>query len=337
MATKNPFGTQLKYNPVPQRIHLIIKGREKSGKSSFVSEWVKPGVAVVIDADGRFQDSVPENSNTTFYPMSDTKEDMIEVDRIVKTMDRALPIIGSETTTIIVDTLTKILSPIIDGIQKSSSNVYGYAPKAKAMKDLRSCFNKWNAETIWVYHRSLYYREIKKDDGRKDYVLDEKNSLSNIEYSRIGADITLTLDLLVDENTQKRGVKVLEARKGRQGFTYWDESGTWQDVRKNLEELIWGGLTKVEQDKMEDMRDEVLLSSEHAQKWAWEFSGKNGNFFSDAVHVENAYNKCKSQVEADYKERGEKLTGVKFFELWKEEVFAREAKSKEQEVEDGEV
>lgn len=328
MAKQNPFGAKLVYNPVPERINLEITGREQSGKSTLVGQWVKPGIAAVIDTDGRFQNSVPANSKTDFFPISDKKEEMLNKDRIVAIMEKARPQIVGETSAIIVDTVTKLWEPLIAKIQKSGkTSVYAYKEKAELMKDLRAAFNLWNAEVIWVYHRKLYYKDAGVDaKGNKVYELAEKDTISDVEYSRLGADVDLSLEVVIDEATGKRGVRVIRARKGgRTGFVYWDESGNWENVRQNLEEAVWGGMSKEEQESRADIRDETFSTPKDAKRWAWEFSEQNGNFFRDAVHVNNAYDKYKVDLAAEYEAKGEKLSAEVFFESWKQEVFRREA------------
>lgn len=326
MAKQNPFGSKLVYNPVPERINLEITGREQSGKSTFVGQWVKPGIAAVIDTDGRFKNSVPANSQTEFFPISDKKEEMLDKDRIVAIMEKARPQIEDETSAIIVDTVTKLWEPLIAKIQKSGkTSVYAYKEKAELMKDLRAAFNLWKAEVIWVYHRKLYYKDAGYDaKGNKVYELAERDTISDVEYSRLGADVDLSLEVVIDEGTGKRGVRVLRARKGgRTDFVYWDESGNWENVRQNLEQAVWGGLTEEQQTKS-SLRDENFTTPQDAKRWAWEMSQNHGNFFRDAVHASNTYDQLKKDLDAEYKERGEKLTARIMFESWKQEVFRRE-------------
>lgn len=320
----NPFGTtQMVYTPIPKKIQLEIVGREKSGKSSLIAKWVRPGAVAVIDSDGRFNDVIPQYTKAEFYPISENKLDMINVDKIVSLMAKAHKSAQGKASAIIVDTLTKILDPIVQDIQdRGSTTVYSYKPKADAMKKLRRAFNEWDAETIWVYHKKVYYKEVKGDRG-KEYELAEKNSIGTTEYSRLGADITLSLEIVEDKDG-KRGAKVIFARKGRSGFTYWDESGSWENVRENLEQAIWGGLTKEEQDSIYDLRSETLTSREHAIRWGWTFSEENGKFFKDTKHVENSYENLRNILGEEYKASGEKLTAEIMFEAWKQKVFAKE-------------
>lgn len=323
---KNPFGPQLKFSPIPATIHLELKGREKSGKSTFVAQWVKPGLVAVVDADGRFSDVVPEESQAQFFQISTKKSDMVDVDRIVHILADARPQVEGQMSAIVIDTLTKILDPIIAKIQDAAyTTVYSYREKADAMKKLRNALNLYGCETVWVYHRKLYYKEAAGEGKKKEYVLAERDSIGITEYARLGADITLSLEIVVDEKTGKRGAKVNEARKGRTGFIYWDESGNWSDVRANLEAAIWGGLTKEEQDAMEDDKNVVFSDAKQAVRWAWKYSENHGKFFDDAAHAENAYKELKRNLGTQY----DKLTAEIVFDAWKVEVFRREEEKKE--------
>lgn len=322
----NVLGKRFVYSAVPGTIHWGISGAENSGKSTLVAQLVRPGIVLVVDSDGRFADAVPENSKSEFYPVSDTPSDMIDVDKIVRILDTALLSVGDKSSAVVVDTLTKILRPIVAKIQagKKFTSMYDFKPKADAMMSLRTALNRWPCETVWIYHLEAYFKEVKGTSGKKDYELSRKASLGEKEYLRLSEDLTVSLEVRIDPDTKRRGVYVKTARKGRKDFIYWDESGDWSGVRDALEKAIWGGITKKEQETVYSDRNVQITSPQEALEWAWGYSQSNGKFFKDVTHVENAYNALKKEMVASYSESGDKLTGKEMYSSWKEEVFQRE-------------
>jgi len=151
--------------------------------------------------------------------------------------------------------------------------------------------------------------------------MEKTTSVTDLEIGRIYRNINIKCEIVADPKG-KRGLRVLEARGGRVGMTIWDDSGNWENIRQRLEEEVWGGLTKQEQYKLADERSIKLTSPQHAMSWAWEFSQNNGDFFADAMHVKNAYEKLKEILK---EQMGDELTAPIMFEGWKQEVFRREA------------
>ena len=318
----NPFGKKLTYNPVPSVIHWEIIGREKSGKSSLVAQLAKPGIVAIIDSDGRFGDVVPQNSTAEFYPISDKKEDMINVDTVVSILALARTQVGNKVSLIVIDTITNILEPIIQRIQgKAKTTVYDYKDKSDAMKELRHALSLWDCETAWLYHIVEY---IEKEGY--DYVTKEKNFLTDIEYGRLGRAITISLQIVVNGNG-KRGVKVLEARRGRSGIVIWDDSDCWQDFREKIIQAVWGGLTVEDQKELETALPETFDSPAAAVRWAWQYSENHNVGFKDTAHVQNSLKKLneslKEQLAEDYNVN-------LLWPLWVEKVVGKEVEIKKE-------
>lgn len=309
----NPFGKKLEYNPVPQIINWEIVGREQSGKSSLLAKLAKPGICLVVDSDGRFNDVIPKNSPVEFYPISDNKQDMLNVDKIVAILEKGVPQVNN-VTMIAVDTLTKILEPIIQRIQDTGkTNVYSYKEKSDAMKKLRHVLTKWGVETAWIYHIKEYL-EKEIINGKTEYVTKEKDFLTDIEYGRLGQDITVTLEVIVADNA-KRGIYVRMARRGRNGITYWDESGTWENARQNLENLIWGNLTEEEQTEIETTLPKSFVNAGMAVRWAWD---NYPHLWKDAQHTQNSLKKLNEELK---EQLGEELYSLDIlWEKWIEKV-----------------
>lgn len=318
------FGTKYTYNPVPQKLHIELISREKYGKTSFLVEWAKPGMGIIVDSDGRFGDAVSTTARADFYPLCDKQSDMLDVDKIVEALEKNIPSVEKEVSIIAVDTLTKILEPIITKIQaKGKTNLYSYKEKADAMKKLRHAVTKWGTETAWVYHKRQVYKENPNAKGFDDkYILVDEDFLNEVEQTRLGADITLSLEIVVDERTGKRGVKVLYARRGRMGITVWDDIGNWKGFRNTLEQAVWGGLTEEDQSSMGVLDENPLLweSPKQAMTWAWRVSQEVEPVFNDAKHVENSYDALKEVLVEQY---GADLTADIFYTAWKQKVISK--------------
>lgn len=319
------FGKKYEYNPVPEHLGMLLVSEPNMGKSSFAAAMLKPGtVGVVCDADKRFDEVVMEGTN--FVPLSNEPSDMQNPKRIYDITLTSMP--NKDVSMFVVDSLTAIIEPIILRIQRNveegkEKGARGYKEKADAMKYLQAAFTPWNADVIWIYH----YR----DRGNVYGKMETTTTLSELELARIYRNINIKCEIVVDDKG-KRGVHVLEARGGRVGFTIWDESGTWQNIRQRLEKEVWGGLTKEDQVQLLDERNVTLRSPEQAISWAWEFSQNHGEFFLDANHAKNSYNKLKQEL---VEELGSDLTATVMYETWKQRVFMKEQeKTKEKEKEE---
>ena len=185
-------------------------------------------------------------------------------------------------------------------------------PKSDAMKKIRHAVTKWGSETFWVYHKVEYFDKNQKGD----YEIKEKSYLSDIEFGRLGRDITISLEVIKDDN-DRRGVYVKEARRGRTGITIWDDSGTWENIRERIINGVWGGLTKQEQDVIEETLPTSFDSSAEAIRWA---VTKYPQLWGDENHTKNSLNKL-------YKELvgllGDDFDKGVLWEKWVEKVIGK--------------
>lgn len=288
------LGKRYQYDPVPRPVKWELKGKSLSGKTSLLAELSPVDkLTIVIDADNQFGSGLTkENAKKEIYPLSDNPADMREVARIEKKLNEVCPtlqnlgMIALDSATPIVEReITRIQNDISTG--KVKGNVTAYGSKARLMKTLRDALDRWGVEVVWVYH----VQETTDLDGNKK----ESQSVTDTELLRLNKNITVTLEVVID-NSGKRGVKVHKARRGRSNIVVWDDSGQWVNFRQKLEDAIWGGLSESEQVELENAIPSTFTSPDQAKRWALEFSEANGNFFKDAVHVGNSYDKLKAEL-----------------------------------------
>ena len=88
--------------------HWSLVGYPGSGKSTFAAQMRGP--KVVIDADHRFTE-VLELAQDDVFSLSDDPQDNVDPDNISRCLYENMP--GSGVKTIIVDSLTAIITPIV--------------------------------------------------------------------------------------------------------------------------------------------------------------------------------------------------------------------------------
>lgn len=308
------FGKKYEYDPVPQHLQMLLVAYPEAGKTTFAAQFVPQGkIGVVIDADGRFDEVVAPGMN--FHPLSDEPSDNLDPKRIHDIVKRSMP--NKDVGLFVVDSVTAIIEPIILNIQREveegkSKGARGYKEKADAMKYLQAGLSPWGVDVIYIYH----YR----DRGNAQGTIEKTTSITTLELARLYRNINIKCEIILDKNG-KRGVKVLEARGGRTGMTLWDDSGKWENIRARLEEAVWGGLTKEEQDKLVKEDSTNFTTPTQAVGWAWTYSQEHGEFFKDAKHAENAYNELKKVL---FEELKQELTAPIMYEAWRQEVYKRE-------------
>ena len=320
----NPFGTKLTYNPVPLRWQIEITGEQQSGKSELSAAITaqllgKNQIGLFIDPDGRSIESVPKNAECEFYPLSDNEEDMLNADRIEQLLVQGMTQVGDRVRMIIFDSVTNFIEPIINRIQrdqesgKLSKSAVAYREKATAMKTVRHVVNRYGTHTIWIYHTT------DKVDSRGNKSVG--TTLTDLETARLGRMVNLSLEVVVNDSG-KRGVKVLEARRGRTGMVIWDESSSWQNIRTKIEQAVWQGLTEQEQDTIEESLPETFVTPAAAVKWAMRYSEQHGNFFVEEIHAQNSlkklHNKLVEQLENEDYDRSV------LWEMWVKKVTDKE-------------
>ena len=261
----------------PARLWSLV-GYPGSGKSTFAAQM--RSAMLVVDADHRFDEVMKLAKDV--YQLSDVKSDNTDADRVTALLNANMP--GTQVSTIVIDSLTAIIAPlvtqaIVDKDAGREKNLYAaFRGKALAMRQLQDACTRWGTDVLWIYHLN-----DARDAQGKELT---KETLSATEVVRLTRSINAQLRIIVENG--KRGIKVVWARRGRDGMTVWDETGNWKGMPELLEAAMYDGLSEEEQNRKEHARPEVFASPEIAVAWAMDQGA-----FDDVQHARNAYDKIK--------------------------------------------
>lgn len=295
-----PFQKMTKQKYPPRQWALV--GHPGSGKSTFSAQMCKP--ILVIDADHRYQEVLHLAKDA--FTLSDTPADNVNPRAIHAELQANMS--GSGVRTILIDSLTSIMAPIVTEAQlanaagETKNKVAGFADKALAMRLLQDAVTAYGTDTLWIYH----LRDGRDGNARQQTVA----SISAVELARLRR--SLNLELTVQQDGERRGVKVTWARRGRSGMTLWDESGAWVGMPEKVEAAVYDGLSAAELDAIE--RKPPTAFSGPADAIAWGFGQ---GCFDDAVHAQNSYEKLKTDKQP--------ATAGAMWALWVEDVCRRKA------------
>ena len=142
----------------PPRLWSLV-GYPRSGKSTFASRLKGP--MVVVDADHRFQE-VLHLAQGEVYELSETRSDNVDPNRITKQLNQNMP--GSGVQTIVVDSLTAIITPLVvqamidhdNGEERNLSAAF--RTKALAMRQIQDAVTRWGSDVLWIYH--IFYGNL---------------------------------------------------------------------------------------------------------------------------------------------------------------------------------
>ena len=241
--------------------HWSLVGYPGSGKSTFAAQLKAP--MVVIDADHRFQE-VLHMAHGEVFELSDNPTDNVDPNEINSLLARNMP--GAGVKTIVVDSLTAIITPLVvqamvDHDAKRAKNLSAaFRTKALAMRQLQDAVTRWGTDVLWIYHLQ------DARDGHANEVV--RATVSQTELARLTRSINTQLEIVEDERNNRRGVKVVWARRGRSGMVVWDDSGQWKDMPERIEEAMYDGLSADEQDRIEKSTPDYFPNPEVAIDWA---------------------------------------------------------------------
>ena len=285
----------------PRRLWALV-GYPGSGKSTFAARMRGPLLA--IDADHRF-DEVMRLAGAV-YQLSDTPADNVQPERIAAALHKNMP--GSDVATIVVDSLTAIIAPLVtqaildNDAGRNKNRMAAFKDKALAMRLLQDAVGAWGCDVLWIYHLQ---------DGRDANANEVTTAtVSRTELARLTRSINMQLRIV--EQGDKRAVKVEWARRGRSGMTLVDETGTWAGMPEKIEQAVYGGLSLAEQDQIEQALPTKFCNPEQAIAWAVDFGA-----FVELVHARNAYDKCKREQAP--------ATATDMWALWIADCQARKA------------
>lgn len=302
MAFKKMSKTQL-----PTRQWALV-GAPGVGKSTFAAQMQGP--MLVVDADHRFAE-VARLALDEVFQLSDEPADNVNAERITALLRDNMT--GSGVKTIVVDSLTSILSPLVveaimdNDAGRNKNKVSAFKDKALALRLIQDAITGFGVNTLWIYHT----RQGLDGQARER----EFTSISTVELARLRR--SLNLQLKVVEDGDKRGIKVEWARCGRSNITLWDDTGRWRGMPERIETAVYGGLTVEDMERIEDSTPATFSGPEDAIAW-----GHEKGAFRDAVHAKNSYDKVKADKQPK--------SAAEMWKLWIENV-EEHLKEKEQE------
>lgn len=291
-----PFRT-LTPNQYPPRQWAIL-GDPGSGKSTFAAQMAGP--ILVVDSDHRFQE-VTRLAAGAVYSVDTVGNDAESIAGELRAN-----MLGSGVRTIVVDSLTAIIGPLVvqavldNDAGRNKNKVAAYKPKAMAMRLLQDTITGWGTDTLWVYHTRQGL------DGQARQV--ESTSISAVELARLRRSLNMTLR--VDAHHGRHTITVEWARRGRYPLTLEDESGCWRGMPERIEAAVYDGLSEDEQDTIERSLPTSFSGPDAAISWGYE-----QGCFRDAVHAANAY--------AELKREQRPQTAGMMWVLWIEAVQQR--------------
>lgn len=253
-----------------------IYGDAGSGKSHFAGQMKGP--ALVIDADARFTEQI-RNAAGEIYQLSDEHMDNTDPNRIVELLKSNLS--GSGVRTIVIDSLTAIMRPIINqglvDAETAKNRISVWRDKALAMSRMQDAVTSSGCDSLWIWHTH--------ESRDKNANLVERASIPQTELVRLRRSLNMILRIDVATNGQ-RSVLVEWARNGKSGIRLVDEAGGWHGMPERIEAAVYAEGVKA------DGTPSGFANQSDAIAW-----GNEQGCFRDARHAASAYEKCKRNAQ----------------------------------------
>lgn len=286
--------------PYPPRLWALV-GYPGGGKSTFATRMRGP--ILTVDADHRFTE-VAHLAADDIFKLSDNPDDNNNSDAVARILDENMP--GSGVKTIVVDSLTAIISPMVmkalrdNDAGANKNRAAAFKDKATAMRQLQFAVSKWGVDTLWIYHL-----QDGRDDKGKEVVT---ATLPRTERNRLHSSLNMELHVVIDGD--RRGIKVVWARSGRYGMTLWDEGGMWRGMPERIEQAVYDGLSEDDKKRLATEAPAVFPSVAAAIDWSVQRGA-----FDNIQHAQNAYDKTKRE--------GQPGNAKEMRDLWVNEVKTR--------------
>lgn len=285
----------------PRRQWALV-GDPGAGKSTFATQMSGP--ILVVDADHRFGE-VAGLAAGDVYEVSIDPADHNDAERIAAQLKANMA--GSGVRTIIVDSLTAIIAPLVTqavmendaGVNKN--RVAAFKAKALALRLLQDSITGTGCDTLWVYHLRAGL------DGQARATI--STSISAVELARLRRSLNMSLRVDINSVGQRR-VTVDWARRGRYPVTLIDDIGSFRGMPLRIEQAVYDGLSQADQDAIEKATPASFAGPAEAVAWGFE-----QGCFRDAVHAQNAYDELKRLQRPQ--------TAAMMWTLWIEDVQRR--------------
>ncbi len=291
-------------NSMPRRLWALV-GHPATGKSTFAMQMRGP--VLVIDADHRIGE-VAALAAQGVYTLSEKPTDNVIVEQIAACLRANMA--GSDVRTIVVDSLTSVLSPLVtkaildNRADRNRNKAAAFMDKALAARLLADAVCMWGTDVAFIYHL-----QAGRDAQAAEVVT---ATIPRTELSRLQRNLNATIRLEIEG---KRRYAVVEwARRGRSGIRLEDTTGCWAGMPERIEAEVYGGLTKADQDRIEAALPKGFNSPAEAIAWAVDYGA-----FAVLQHSRNAYDQVKAQQQPK--------NATEMWELWIHEVVSRKAEA----------
>ena len=270
-----------KRSQYPRRLWAVY-GEANTGKSTFCATLRAP--VVWVDADQRAAEIV-NLVEGDLLGISDDPYDNTIPERIDGLLTANMP--ASQVGTIVVDSVSAILEPIVTRIQadveagRIKNKAGAWRPKAAAMKMLHN-LGRFGTDVVMTYH------EYKALDARGQW--QQTRTVSQLEEARMVKSLNMLLK--ISHSNDLYQVQVVWARNGRGGFTLVDEAGHWRDMPERIEAAVYDDLSHEEQVVFADRPPTVFPTPAIAIAWSMH---QVPCPFRDEAHAQNAYDKLKAE------------------------------------------
>jgi len=294
--------TKLVKPQYPPRLWTLA-GFPGSGKSTFAAQMRPPLLA--IDADRRFSEVLTLVQGEV-YSLSKAAADMTNTEKIASLLKANMP--DSDVKTIVIDSLSAVISPLVtqaimdNDAGRNRNRAAAFKNKALAMRQLQDAVTCWGKDVLWIYHLKA------GRDGQGSKVI--RPTVPETELERLRRSLNLQLEIVQDG--EKRGVKVVWARQGREQITLWDETGRWLGMPERLEAAIYGGLPD-QPEKTETTLPKQFANINAALEW-----GMSQGVFQDTAGARQAYD--------EVKQKHKPKTATEMASYWTTEVLKRRKK-----------
>jgi hypothetical protein len=287
-----------------------VYGAAGSGKSHLAAQMKGP--ALVIDADARFAEQL-RNAVGEIYQLSDEHADNTDPSQIVSLLKSNLP--GSGVRTIVVDSLTAIMRPIINqglvDAETAKNKISVWREKALAMSRMQDAVSSSGCDSLWIWHTHTSMNAQAKEIHRA--------SIPATEIERLRRSLNAILRIDVDDDG-RRSILIEWARNGKSGTRLYDEAGGWRGMPERIEAAMYA-------DGVKESEGIPTTFANPTMAIAW---GLEQGCFRDALHAQHAYDKCKRAAQPK--------TAAEMWAAWTADVILRMAAvSAGQPVEDAEV
>lgn len=250
-----------------------LYGDAGSGKSHLAAQMKGP--ALIIDSDARFTEQL-KHAVGEIYQLSDKHEDNTNPNQIVTLLKSNLP--GSGVRTIVVDSLTAIMRPIINqGLVNAAvkAGIGNWRDKALAMSRIQDAVSSSGCDSLWIWHT---HTTVDNAGKRLD-----KASIPDTELQRLRRSLNAILRIDVDADG-RRSILVEWARNGKSGIRLYDDAGGWLGMPERIEAAIYAeGVKECEGTPATFANPQMAI--------AWGFEQ---GCFRDVRHAQHAYEKCKT-------------------------------------------